>query len=154
MSTVNFYHKKTQEQQEKVNITVSSLCEKLICLKLLICNLLTCIVSFTHCIFYCSSFMPLRGFCNRRLTNFFITIVIISYWVISIEYKKYLLKNWGSAWWGNSIYLVYGNTMCVSTCQVEFVLTELSFFILLPGSRFIWCLGDFSVLKGTVLLFN
>ena len=43
-------------------------------------------------------------------------------------------------------YLVGGNTMCVSTCQVEFVLRELSFFIR--------CSGDFSVLKRTVLLFN
>ena len=31
-----------------------------------------------------------------------------------------------------NIFLVCGNTMCVSTCQVEFVLGELSFFILLP----------------------
>ena len=52
------------------------------------------------------------------------------------------------------IYLVCGNTMCVSTCQVEFVLRELPCFILLPRSRFIGCLGDFSVLKRTVLLFN
>ena len=45
------------------------------------------------------------------------------------------------------IYMVCGNTICVSTCQVEFVLGELSFFILLPRSRFIGCSGDFSVLK-------
>ena len=57
---------------------------------------------------------------------------------------------------GNSsiMRLVCGSTMCVSTCQVEFVLRELSFFILLPRSRFIGCSGDFSVLKRTVLLFN
>ena len=46
-------------------------------------------------------------------------------------------------------------TPCVYlTCQVEFVLRELSFFIPLPQSRFIGCSGDFSVLKRTVLLFN
>ena len=50
------------------------------------------------------------------------------------------------------IYLVCGNTMCVSTCQVEFVLRELSFFILLPWSRLFECSEDFSVLKRTVLL--
>ena len=44
--------------------------------------------------------------------------------------------------------------MCVSTCQVEFVLRELSCFVLLPRSRFIGCSGDFSVLKRTVQLFN
>ena len=44
--------------------------------------------------------------------------------------------------------------MCVSTCQVEFVLGELSCFILLPRSRYIGCSEDFSVLKRTVLLFN
>ena len=33
------------------------------------------------------------------------------------------------------VYLVCSNTMCVSTCQVEFVLGELSCFILLPRSR-------------------
>ena len=52
------------------------------------------------------------------------------------------------------IYWVCGNTMCVSTCLVEFVLKELSCYILLPRSRFIRCSGDFSVLKKTVLLFN
>ena len=31
---------------------------------------------------------------------------------------------WGIAWWGINIYLVCDNTMCVSTCQVEFVLIE------------------------------
>ena len=51
-------------------------------------------------------------------------------------------------------YLVCGNTMCVSLCQVDFVLRELSFFILLPRSRFIGCSGDFSVLKRAVLLSN
>ena len=60
----------------------------------------------------------------------------------------------GIAWWGINIYWVCGNTMCVSTCQVEFVLRELSFFILLPQSRFIGCSVDFSVLKRTVQLFN
>ena len=50
--------------------------------------------------------------------------------------------------------LVCGNTMCVSLCQVDFVLRELSFFILLPRSRIIGCSGDFSILKRTVLLFN
>ena len=44
--------------------------------------------------------------------------------------------------------------MCVSTFQVEFVLRELSCFILLPRSRFIGCSGDFPVLKRTVLLFE
>ena len=52
---------------------------------------------------------------------------------------------------GVVIYLVCSNTMCVSTCQVEF-LRELSFFILLL--RNIGCSGDFSVLKRTVLLIN
>ena len=54
----------------------------------------------------------------------------------------------------NTIYLVCGNTMCVSTCQVEFALRELSLYILLPRSRFIGCSGDFSVMQRTVLLFN
>ena len=42
--------------------------------------------------------------------------------------------------------------MCASTCQVEFVLRELFFFILLLLSRFIGFSGDFSVLKRTVLV--
>ena len=71
-------------------------------------------------------------------------------------YFKIYNRIWGIAWWGINIYLVCGNTMCVSTCQVEFVLRELSCVILLPHtcSRFIRCSGDFSVLKRTVLLFN
>ena len=51
------------------------------------------------------------------------------------------------------IYLVCGNTICVSNCQVEFVLRELSFFILLR-SRFIGCLGDFSLVQRTLLPFS
>ena len=53
-----------------------------------------------------------------------------------------------------SICLVCGNTICVSTCQVKFVLRKLSCFILLPQSRFIRRSWDFSVLKRTVLLLN
>ena len=68
------------------------------------------------------------------------------------------------------IYLVCGNTMWVSTCQVEFALKRtVLLYILLPLSRFLefgrlfsseknlvdfWNSGDFSVLKRTVLLFN
>ena len=49
--------------------------------------------------------------------------------------------------------LVCGNTMCVfATCQVEFVLREHSFVILLLRGRLLGCLGDFSVLKRTDLL--
>ena len=33
------------------------------------------------------------------------------------------------------VYLVCGSTMCVSTCQVEFVLREPSCLILIPRSR-------------------
>ena len=70
------------------------------------------------------------------------------------SFEKWVHMIWGIAWWDINIYLVCGNTMCVSTCLVEFVLRELSFFILQPQSRFIGCSGDFSVLKRTVLLFN
>ena len=45
------------------------------------------------------------------------------------------------------------NTMCISSCQVEFVLSELSFFILLLQSRFIGWLGDFLVLKRSVYMY-
>ena len=47
-------------------------------------------------------------------------------------------------------YMVCGNTMCVSTCQLDFVLR--ASLILLPRSRLFGCSGDFSVLKRTVLL--
>ena len=50
-----------------------------------------------------------------------------------------------------SIYIWF---MCLSTCQVEFVFREMSFFILLPRRRLIGCSGDFSVLKRTVMLIN
>ena len=43
--------------------------------------------------------------------------------------------------------------MCVSTCQVEFVLRELSFFILLP-QRVDYQIFERLVLKRTVLLCN
>ena len=39
--------------------------------------------------------------------------------------------------WNLNIYFVCSNTMCVSTCQVEFVFRELSFFNLLPRSWYL-----------------
>ena len=49
---------------------------------------------------------------------------------------------------------VCGNTMCVSTCQVEFVLRELSCIYSTAAEQIIGGSGDFSVLKRTVLLVN
>ena len=40
---------------------------------------------------------------------------------------------WGIAWWCSNIYLVCGYTMCVSSCQVEFVLRELSWLFYYRG---------------------
>ena len=69
-------------------------------------------------------------------------------YMLSLVPKKYRIwiKNIGfEAFHGEvSIYFVCGNTMCVSTCQVEFVLRELSFFLLLPWSR---CSVDFWMKK-------
>ena len=52
------------------------------------------------------------------------------------------------------IYLVCGNTMCVSTCRVDFVLkrTALALYLLLNLGVDFQNPGDYSVVKRTVLL--
>ena len=52
---------------------------KLICFKLLICNLLNLNLSFNHWIFYCILY-ALRGVCTRCFTNVFIIIIILKVW--------------------------------------------------------------------------
>ena len=52
---------------------------------------------------------------NCSSSFFFLCPVIMVIGDYCIPYRI-----WGIAWWGINVYLVCGNTMCVSTCQVEF----------------------------------
>ena len=61
---------------------------------------------------------------------------------------------WGIAWWGINIFFVAVPPCVYLLAMSFFFFREMSCYILLPQSRFIRCLGDFSVLKRTVLLYN
>ena len=88
---------------------------------------------------WCTSGVPVEVY-FRYVQNCLISTIAIHYalvyfwctlfWCSSSTFQKLKLAP-------TFIYLFYGNTMCVPTCQVEFVLRELSFYTLLPRSKFI-----------------
>ena len=62
--------------------------------------------------------------------KYFITTNSVVFWGFDSENQTALMHTEGYCMLDMYIYLVCGNTMYVSTCQIEFVFRELSFLLL------------------------